>query len=147
MNIIKVTLIGTRLAKVGIEFVFNGPTSECEGCRLKNTCMNLDIGRRYQVVSTRDTHHECPLHDGGVYVVEVTETPTIVTIESRKALEGSKISFNPPRCDKNTCSIYDLCHPLWLRPGDKCTIHSVLGEPPENCANGLALRLVELKRE
>ena len=147
MSIVKITLIGVRLAKVGIEFVFNGPTSECEGCRLKNNCMNLDIGRRYRVVGTRDTHHECPLHDGGVYAVEVVEMLTIVAIESRKALEGSKISFDPPRCDKNVCSIYDLCHPLWLRPGDKCTINSIVGATPENCIDGHTLRLVELKRE
>ncbi len=147
MSIVKVTLIGVRLAKVGVEFVFDGPASECESCRLKNTCMSLDIGRRYRVVGTRDIHHECPLHDGGVYAVEVVEMLTIVAIESRKALEGSKISFDPPRCDKNNCSIYDLCHPPWLRPGDKCTINSVLGAPSESCIDGLTLRLVELKRE
>jgi len=141
-----VTLIGMRLAKVGTEFAFNGPTSECEGCKLKNTCMNLDVGRRYRIVGTRDAHHECPLHDGGVYAVEVVESPIIAAIESRKALVDAKISFEPPKCDKKDCRIYDLCHPFGLRSGDKCTISSILGDAPEDCADGLALRLVELKR-
>jgi len=58
----RITLIGVGLAKVGVEFVFNGPTNECETCKLKNTCLNLDIGRRYRIVSVRgNMKHDCAL--------------------------------------------------------------------------------------
>jgi len=43
-----ITLIGVGVAKIGTEFVFNGPVNECETCKLKNTCLNLDVGRRVQ---------------------------------------------------------------------------------------------------
>ena len=66
----RITLIGVGLAKVGVEFVFNGPTNECETCKLKNTCLNLDIGRRYRIVSVRgNMKHDCELHYIGVKAV------------------------------------------------------------------------------
>jgi uncharacterized protein (UPF0179 family) len=70
----QITLIGTKLATVGMEFTFNGSTPECETCKLRNTCMNLEPARRYRVLGTRgELIHECPIHEAGVRAVEVTE--------------------------------------------------------------------------
>ncbi|MEA1907637.1 MAG: UPF0179 family protein [Euryarchaeota archaeon] len=141
-----ITLIGVRLAKIGTEFIYKGPASECEECRFKNSCMNLLNGRKYRIVNIRTTTtHNCQVHDGGVQAVEVVESPTISAIESKKAFEGSKIVFEPLSCNKNECGMYDLCHPIGLEFGDKCTITTIIGNAPDDCIKGLSLKLVELK--
>ena len=38
----QITLIGIKLATIGMEFTFNGPTPDCDTCKLRNTCMNLE---------------------------------------------------------------------------------------------------------
>ena len=142
-----ITLIGTRLAKIGMEFIFYGSAPECNNCKLKTTCMNLYEGRKYRTVNLRNgAKHECSIHDSGVCAVEVVESPTIVAIESRKAFNGSKIIFEPPHCIDAECSMYDLCHPTGLEEGMKYTINEVIGDAPETCPRGLSLKLVELKR-
>jgi uncharacterized protein (UPF0179 family) len=45
----QITLIGTKLASIGLEFTFVGPTPECETCKLRNTCINLEPSRRYRI--------------------------------------------------------------------------------------------------
>jgi uncharacterized protein (UPF0179 family) len=141
-----VTLIGVKLAIVGEEFIFIGGTSECEACRLKNACLNLEAGKKYRVVSKREgIQHECAVHDQGVCPVEVVEAPIIAAIDARRAFAGSKISYEPLKCEKN-CGLYNLCHPEGVKVGEKYNIINVLGEPPETCRLGYALKLVELKR-
>jgi uncharacterized protein len=143
----QITLIGTKLATVGMEFTFNGPTPECEACKLRNTCMNLEPARRYRVLGTRgELIHECPIHEVGVRAVEVTESPIIAAMDTRKAFAGSKISFETMKCDDSSCRMYDICHPSGLKEGEKCTIVEVVGEAPEDCPKGFVLKLVELKR-
>ncbi|MDF2954633.1 MAG: putative metal-binding protein [Candidatus Alkanophagales archaeon MCA70_species_2] len=141
------TLIGEKLAKVGEEFVFLGMARECEDCKLRSTCMSLEEGRRYRIEAVKDDiRHDCHLHDGGVCVVRVVEPPIPVAIEARKAFEGSKIVFEPPECDESECEQYELCHPLGLKRGDKCTILQTLESLPDVCAKGLSLKLVEVRR-
>lgn len=141
-----VTLLGVKLARIGEEFVFIGGTSECEACKLKNTCLNLEAGRKYRVVNRREgIQHECAVHDSGVCPVEVVEAPIIAAIDARRAFAGSKISYEPVKCEK-TCRLHDLCHPEGVKAGEKYTISNVLGEAPEPCRFGYALKLVELKK-
>ena len=143
----RITLIGMGLAKVGVEFVFNGPTNECETCKLKNTCLNLDIARRYRIVGVRgNMKHDCALHDIGVKAVEVVESPSIAAIDSKSAFVGSRILYKQNDCEVLDCKIYELCHPNGLRRDDKYVISSVLGDTPEACPEGKSLKLVELKR-
>ena len=143
----RITLIGVGLAKVGVEFVFNGPTNECETCKLKNTCLNLDIGRRYRIVGMRgNIKHDCALHDIGVKAVEVVESPSVTAIDSKSAFVGSRILYKQNDCEALDCKIYELCHPNGLRRDDKYVISSVLGDTPEACPEGKSLKLVELKR-
>jgi uncharacterized protein (UPF0179 family) len=141
-----ITLIGVGVAKIGTEFVFNGPVSECETCKLKNTCLNLDVGRRYRVVTVRgNIKHDCALHDLGVKAVEVVESPSIVAIDAKNAFVGSKILYKQNECEEFDCKIYELCHPDGVRE-ERLTISAVLGDAPQACPEGKSLKLVELKR-
>ncbi len=142
-----ITLIGTRLARIGNEFIFNGPVSECEPCKLRKTCHNLNPGSRYKIVNLRNsTRHDCLVHEEGVYAVEVMETPQTVAIESRKAFNGSKIVYEKPNCGNNDCEMQELCSPPGIENGDKRTIVRVIGDPLMPCPRGRKLKLVELKR-
>jgi uncharacterized protein (UPF0179 family) len=142
-----ITLIGLSLARIGTEFVFNGPAHECETCKIKNTCQNLEVGRRYKIVSVRGNRkHDCALHDVGVKAVEVVESPSVVAIDSKNAFVGSKILYKQNTCDVSDCRIYELCHPDELKREEKFTICEVLGDAPCACPDGRSLKIVELKR-
>ncbi len=140
-----ITLIGSRLASVGNEFIYRGSASECEKCKLKNTCINLDKNKKYRIVGLRQGNDlECQLHDVSVRAVEVTACPIIVAIESRKAFNGSKMQYDEPECNKD-CEHYATCHPQGLASGEKYTIAAVLDDGPADCPKGLTLKIVELR--
>ncbi|HTX43688.1 MAG TPA: UPF0179 family protein [Methanocella sp.] len=142
---VTITLIGSRLAKPGAQFIFRGPAPECEACKLKNVCLNLTKNKKYQVVAVRNgNEHDCNLH-ASVRAVEVIPCPIIVSIESRKAFNGSKIVYEEPKCE-TTCLAYVMCHPQGLVSGDKYTIAEVLGDGPGACPKGLLLKKVELRQ-
>lgn len=115
-NELKVTLIGTKLATVGNEFIFFGNgTEECENCKLRNSCMNLERNKRYKIEKIcNDTVHDCYLHDGGVKAIAVKEAQIIVSLDHKKALEGAKIEYNFIECDNLDCEFFDFCHPEGL---------------------------------
>jgi uncharacterized protein (UPF0179 family) len=142
---VTITLIGSRLASVGNEFIYRGLAGECEKCKLKNTCLNLDKNKKYRVVGLRQgMDHDCMLHDISVRAVEVTPCPIIVAIESRKAFNGSKLLYEEPECDKE-CEHYAVCHPQGIANGEKYTIAAVIGDGPAACPKGLTLKIVELR--
>jgi len=141
-----ITLIGTRLAKIGNEFIFYGPTPDCEDCKLKNTCNSLETGNRYKITGVRDEQvHACAVHDTGVYAVEVVPAPTIALVESKMAFNGSKIVYEPPDCDEVDCPEYDRCHSVGLKSGDKYTIVEMLKEEPSRCVKGYSMEAVVLR--
>jgi uncharacterized protein (UPF0179 family) len=141
-----ITLIGSRLAREGEDFIFMGESRECKKCKLKRTCLNLEPGRKYRVVKLRgDTVHECFIHDSGVMTVEVESSPVVAAIESRKAVVGSKVSYEPPKCKEFNDSIYDILYPEGIKEGDKCTVLKVLGSMDESMVSGCSLKKVELK--
>jgi len=138
-----VTLIGATLAHVGVEFIFSGAAGKCDECRLKKSCLNLDVGRRYRVEKVReDIKHDCYIHEDGVRVVEVIEPPIEVAIDAKHAMKGFKIVFEPVDCEEP--ELFDLCHPLGLKEGDRCTILNVIGDVT---SDKTGLKLVEVKRE
>lgn len=142
---ITITLIGSRLAKPGVEFIYRGPQPECEPCKLRNVCLNLEPGKKYRVSALRSgNEHECFLHDTGVRAVEAEPCPIVVAIESRRAFNGSRLTFEEPKCEKS-CPGYDSCHPAGLVSGDKYTIGEVYGEAPFACPKGMILKKVLLK--
>lgn len=127
-TVAKITVIGNRLAKAGNTFYFLGEQEECKKCKIRGTCLNLDAGRKYEVVSVRNsTLLNCALHDGGVLAVNVKNAPIEAYIDSKKAVEGAKISFDPIKVEKeedeeiNT----DLFAPKGLLKGDKGIIKEI----------------------
>jgi len=141
-----ITLIGSRLAKEGMDFIFEGESNECNKCKLKNTCLNLEKGLRYKVVKIKTPSvHECFLHDGGVIAVEVVKSPVIAILDSRKAIKGAKISYEPPKCKEIPDDLYDLFYPQGLRTGDKCTITNIFENIEEEGMCSSPMKKVELQ--
>ncbi|GAB6286595.1 MAG: UPF0179 family protein [Methanoregula sp.] len=140
----KVTLVGTVLAKPGAEFVYEGEAAECATCKVKKACNNLTKGHRYRIVTVRSTHHECPVHFNGATAVEVMDAPATMLINADMAMINSraKIEFS---CNKSDCKSYPLCHPDGVVEGEKYIIADVMGNAPDICDKGRALKLVEIK--
>jgi hypothetical protein len=140
----KVTLVGTVLAKPGIEFVYEGESPECETCKVKKACNNLNRGHRYRIVTVRSTHHDCAVHLNGATAVEVTEAPVTMLISADMAMVNSKIKVEFS-CNKMDCRSYPLCRPDGVVEGEKYVIADVLGNASDICSKGRALKLVEIK--
>jgi hypothetical protein len=140
-----VTLIGTRLAEPGVEFVYQGESAACEGCPYRGQCLNLEEGRRYRVTDVRENAQtlECAVHDGGVRAVEVEPAPVPANVASNRAYAGSKASLEGP-CPHTECPSHPYCVPLGADFDRDYRIDSVLGDPPHDyCALDRDLTLVE----
>ncbi len=141
-----ITLIGSRLAKEGLEFIFEGESAECSQCKLKNICTRLEKGRNYRIIKVRDSVlHDCQVHDVGVLPVEVTKAPVLATVQSRKAVNSSKLLYESPKCNEVNCKLYQTCHPKSIRNGDKCMIVEVLKSVEDECKKGYSLKKVKLQ--
>jgi uncharacterized protein (UPF0179 family) len=141
----KVTLIGTVLAKAGVEFIYEGEAPECDTCKVKKACNNLQKGRKYRIVTVRTTHHDCPVHLNGATAVEVMEAPISALISPEMAIVNSKIKIEFS-CNKADCKSYALCRPEGVVDGEKYIVTEVLGNAPDICEKGRALKLVELRQ-
>jgi uncharacterized protein len=140
----KVTLVGTVLARPGIEFIYEGESVECGTCKVKKACNNLTKGHRYRIVTVRSTHHECILHLNGATAVEVMDAPITMLINADMAMMNSKVKIEFS-CNKAECRSYPLCRPDGVVEGEKYIIADVLGNAPDICEKGRALKLVEIK--
>ncbi len=105
--------------------------------------MNPDAGTESKKIRNKDIH-ECFLHDSGVLAVDVSKAPILTTLESRKAVDGARIMYEPPKCGKRGCEIYDICHPEGLLKGDKCKIVEVLENLDSKCEANYSLKKVKL---
>ena len=125
----KITVIGERLAKPGNTFFFLKEQEECEKCKIKGTCLNLDPGRKYQITSVRNTTRlNCGLHDGSVLAINVKNAPIEAYIDSKKAIIGSKVSYEPIKKETDfteDSAENDLFHPKGLERGDKCIVKEI----------------------
>jgi len=67
------TLVGTRLAEPGTEFVYRGEASGCTGCPYRDQCLTLTEGHRYRITDVRENAStlDCAVHADGVRAVEV----------------------------------------------------------------------------
>jgi uncharacterized protein (UPF0179 family) len=143
-----ITLIGTRQAKVGNEFIFRGAAKECEPCKFNKTCLGLNQGSKYRIVNLRNSAKlECFVHDSGVCAVEVIEAPIRMALESRKAIKGSKIAYEQLNCNYPDCDNFVLCRPSGIKTGEKFSIVDVEGEIEETCDKNYQLKVVEIKRQ
>ena len=87
-----ITLVGTRLAEAGQEFVFQGEASACEGCPYRDQCLNLTEGVKYRITDVREGAQTlpCGVHDDGVTAVEVEPASVQANVAARNAYAGSK---------------------------------------------------------
>jgi hypothetical protein len=139
-----VTLVGTVLAKQGAEFIYEGEASDCDTCKVKKACHNLQKGRKYRIVSVRTTHHECNVHLNGATAVEVTEAPVTALINADMAIVNSKIKVELS-CNRSDCRSYPLCRPDGVVEGEKYIVSDVLGNAPDICEKGRTLKLVDIR--
>ena len=140
----KVTLIGTRLADVGREFVYGGESSACEGCPYRQQCLNLVEGTRYRVTGVRENAQtlDCEVHDGGVRAVEVEPAAVPANVDSKGTYAGSKTTLVGP-CPHTDCPSHQYCVPEGADFDTEYRVQEVLGEPPhEFCALDRDLTLV-----
>ncbi|MFA5613437.1 MAG: UPF0179 family protein [Methanoculleus sp.] len=143
---VKVTLAGVVLAKPGMDFVYEGSAcSECEECKVRKVCHNLQPGKKYRVVAVRpNTRHDCPVHYEAVVAVDVVEAPVVALISADMAIANSRISYEFS-CPKIDCRSYRLCRPDGIIEGEKYVVGEILGNAPEPCERGRSLKLVELR--
>jgi uncharacterized protein len=141
----KVTVIGTKLARQGLEFIYEGELPECETCKVRRACNNLQAGKKYRIMGIRPgSRHECSVHLGGACAIEVVESPIVALIAADMAIVNSKILFEYP-CSRAECRSYDLCHPEGIIEGEKYIVGEILGNAPDICEKGRSLKLVELR--
>ena len=140
----KVTLVGTVLAKPNVEFIYEGEVAECDTCKVKKACHNLQKGRKYRIVTVRTTHHDCTVHLNGATAVEVMEAPITALINADMAIINSKIKPELS-CNKADCRSFPLCRPEGVTDGEKYIVVDVLGNASDICDKGRALKLVEIR--
>jgi len=128
----QVTLVGTRLAEEGTEFVYRGESPDCEGCPFRAQCLNLTEGTRYRVDAVRDSGTlECAVHDTGVTAVEVEPAPVEANVASTVAYAGSNASLEGP-CPHTGCPSHGYCEPAGADFDGEYRIEDVLGDPPHD---------------
>ncbi len=138
-----VSLVGETQAKSGTVFIFRGPLSECRDCKRKTVCFNLEGGVLYEVISVREKHHDCNIHEGGVRVVELKKAPVKTTIDAKSAIEGSTVSINEKECSNLGCENFGMCFILEPKSNRKYRITKVVGDV--ECPGGKSLKRVILE--
>lgn len=144
-----ITLIGTRLAEVGREFVYDGEAAACEGCPYRTQCLNLEEGARYRITALRENAQvlECGVHDDGVTAVEVERAPITANVPSRVAYTGSRARL-AGECPYEGCPSHEYCVPDGAELDREYRIQEVVGEPPhDHCMLDRDLTLVEFSPE
>ena len=128
-----VTLVGTRLADVGREFVYRGESDDCECCPYRDQCLNLSAGTRYRITDVRENAQtlECAVHDSGVRAVEVEPATITANVASNAAYEGSTAELEGP-CPYTECPSHEYCEPAGASFDAEYRIEKVVGEPPHD---------------
>ncbi|MFB6125258.1 MAG: UPF0179 family protein [Halanaeroarchaeum sp.] len=140
------TLLGTRLAEPGTEFVYRGEADECAGCPYRKQCLTLEEGVRYEVTAVREGGQvlDCAVHDQGVIAADVEPTTFEANVPSKGAYAGSKVALAGP-CPHTNCPSHSLCEPLGAEFDEEYRIERTLGDPPHDyCALDRTLERVEL---
>lgn len=93
----KITLIGSRLAREGLEFIFKGEMPECKKCRLKNTCLNLEPGAGIKLLELKAriyTNVSCTT--AGFLRWMSAGLPSQQVWSPEKQFKGQKLCMSPP---------------------------------------------------
>jgi len=136
---VSVTLISIPLAKEKVRFFYLGSQPECESCKLKKVCINLDEGSMYEITAVRAQTHNCALNEDKVRVVEVNKIPQRSVVPKKSAIEGGVITFKEPECKKLDCGNYGICHPCAIGNGKKYKIISIEGSADCPIHDGLVM--------
>ncbi len=137
------TMASDEDAEVGKAFIFMGGQIECTECRFSKICLNLENGRRYDIVSVRPLTHECLLTDGQSRVVEVVKTDRTICVDKKYAIDGSLITFFPSECRQIGCEHYRQCNPDGIPPEEKVKVGVVKGKA--RCILGRAKNVVTIQ--
>lgn len=141
---LKITLIGSDLAKEGLEFVYRGELEDCEGCRMHKVCNNLVPKKRYRITDIRNSNIlPCNIHHNGVCAVEVIDSPIMTLIDAKKAILNSEITMDFI-CPEVDCSNYDLCFPEGINENGKYLVTQIFSYEKKECEKGRSLKCVEL---
>jgi uncharacterized protein (UPF0179 family) len=138
------TLVGTRLADPGTEFVYQGEASPCADCPYRDQCLNLTEGRKYRIVDVRENAStlECGVHDSGVTAVEVEPAQVTANVPEKSAYAGSKAELPGP-CPYTGCPSHPYCEPAGAEFDTSYRIAEVVGDPPhDHCMLDRDLTLV-----
>lgn len=122
-----VTLIGEYLAVEGEEFTYLGSTNECRNCQLKTVCFNLKPTRKYRITKLRDKQHDCNIHEGKVFVVEVEELPLTFAI-TKELTEGETSIIEKKECKNIGCDSFEICANTSLQNGKKFIVKKIIGK-------------------
>jgi uncharacterized protein (UPF0179 family) len=138
-----VTLVGKSMAIVGAEFVYQGPTMECNDCKVKAVCFNLVKGRRYRVKTIREMTHPCKVHEDEVVAIEFEPLPFEIALDPKQIIEGAVVTVTNRDCRNSACKNYRLCSGEVLPNNQKVAIKKVKNEL--ECIAGKKLVLVEVE--
>jgi uncharacterized protein (UPF0179 family) len=137
-----ITLLAQAQAKVGFEFVYQGPAAVCRTCPYRHACLTLDPGRRYAVTQVRPVTHPCALQESTAAVVEVQPVTRTLVVESRTAVVGSSVETGRYGCVRLDCSNWDICSGPSLPSKQRYRIQTIHPELAE-CRIGRTLKRVE----
>lgn len=143
-----ITLIGTRLAEEGAEFVYQGEAPGCSGCPYREQCLNLESGVRYRITAVRENAQvlDCAMHDEGVRAVEVEKAPVLANVLDQQAFSGSKTTI-PGQCPHTSCPSHEYCVPEGISDDMEYRIQEIIGDPPHDyCILERDLTLVKLRQ-
>jgi uncharacterized protein (UPF0179 family) len=142
-----ITLVGKRQARQGVEFLYMGRTTKCIECPLRKVCCDkLEPNRVYTVISVRDRTHDCPIHEEGVQLVEVTEGERIIALPTPQIFEGAAFTFHGRSCDKRKCDYFDACNPVGLKEGDRCRVEAVIQRSGVKCGRRRKIGIARVRR-
>jgi len=142
-----VTLIGTRLAEEGVEFVYDGESEACADCPYRDQCLNLTAGTRYEVTGVRENAStlDCAVHDSGVTAVEVEPATVTANVPTSEAFVGNKATL-AGECPHTGCPSHEFCVPSGADFDVEYRISAVLGDPPhDHCLLDRDLTQVEFE--
>ncbi|RJS76762.1 UPF0179 family protein [Candidatus Bathyarchaeota archaeon] len=123
-----VTLVGKGQAKPGTVFIHRGPGLKCNDCKYAQVCVkNVESGRVYKVVKTRNKTLPCSQYEMEMKVVEVVDAEIQSSLPAKQAIPGAIVTFQTPECEEEECENYEICFPVGLKPGDRCEVLEVTG--------------------
>jgi len=147
-------IIPERLAKVGLEFVFVGASSDCEKCPLYKYCVGrLKHRHRYKVVDVIERSpgmgvtilaSKCLLTNEPVKSVMLETKEFEINIDKDRAIPNMTFHFDREGCTNYTCPQREYCNYYGIPKGAKIEVVKVLDEEIE-CPKGKPLKRVIIR--